>query len=54
MSLPAIRHRSFNEGRILAISQAICEYRKSNGIEGPLFMGMDTHALSEAALATAI
>ena len=45
---------SFNEGHVLAISQAICEYRKSKGISGPLFMGMDTHALSEAALATAI
>ena len=45
---------SFNEGHILAISQAICEYRKAKGITGPLFMGMDTHALSEAALATAI
>ncbi len=45
---------SFNEGHILAISQAICEYRKAKGITGPLFMGMDTHGLSEAALATAI
>jgi len=45
---------SFNEGHVLAISQAICEYRKSKKISGPLFMGMDTHALSEAALATAI
>jgi phosphoglucomutase len=45
---------SFNEGHVLAISQAICEHRKSKGIIGPLFMGMDTHALSEAALATAI
>jgi phosphoglucomutase len=45
---------SFNEWHILAITQAICEYRKSKGIEGPLFMGMDTHALSEAALASAI
>jgi len=45
---------SFNEGHVLAVSQAICEYRKSKGITGPLFMGMDTHALSEAALATAI
>ncbi len=45
---------SFNEGHILAISQAICEYRKAKKINGPLFMGMDTHALSEAALATAI
>jgi phosphoglucomutase len=45
---------SFNEGHILAISQAICEYRKSKNIRGPLFMGMDTHGLSEAALATAL
>jgi len=45
---------NFNEGHILAISQAICEYRKSRKISGPLFIGMDTHALSEAALATAI
>jgi phosphoglucomutase len=45
---------SFNEAHILAISQAICEYRTFKGITGPLFMGMDTHALSEAALATAI
>jgi phosphoglucomutase len=45
---------SFNEDHILAVSQAICEYRKSNGIDGPLYLGMDTHALSEAALASAI
>ncbi len=45
---------SFNEGHILAISQAICEYRRAQGITGPLFMGMDTHALSEPALASAI
>jgi phosphoglucomutase len=45
---------SFNEGHILAISQAICDYRKARGIDGPLFMGMDTHALSEPALATAV
>ena len=45
---------SFNEDHILAISQAICEYRQSKNITGPLFMGMDTHALSEAALATAL
>ena len=45
---------SFNEGHVLAISQAICEYRKAKGISGPLFMGMDTHALSEAALSTAL
>ena len=45
---------SFNEMHILAICQAICEHRKEKGIDGPLFMGMDTHALSEPALATAI
>jgi phosphoglucomutase len=45
---------SFNEDHILAISQAICEYRQSKGISGPMFIGMDTHALSEAALSTAI
>ena len=45
---------SFNEDHILAVSQAICEHRKSRNITGPLFMGMDTHALSEPALATAL
>ena len=45
---------SFNEAHILAIAQALSEYRKSQGISGPLFIGMDTHALSEAARATAI
>ncbi len=45
---------SFNEDHILAISQAILEYRASQNINGPLFMGMDTHALSEPALATAL
>ena len=45
---------SFNEDHILAVSQAICDYRASNKITGPLFMGMDTHGLSEGALATAI
>ncbi len=45
---------SFTERHILAICQAIVEYRKSKKIGGPLFMGMDTHALSEAALATAV
>jgi len=45
---------SFNEDHILAISQAICEYRASQSINGPLFMGMDTHALSEPALASAL
>ena len=47
-------NNSFNEAHILAISQAICEYRKSQGIEGPLYLGMDTHALSEPAFASAI
>ncbi len=45
---------SFNQDHILAISQAICEYRKTQNISGPLFMGMDTHALSEAAFASAL
>lgn len=45
---------SFNEQHILAITQAIVEHRESKHITGPLFMGMDTHALSEAALATAL
>jgi phosphoglucomutase len=45
---------SFNEDHILAISQAISEYRNKEGISGPLYMGMDTHALSEPALYTAI
>ena len=41
--------RSFNEDHVLAISQAICLYRKKEGITGPLFLGIDTHALSEPA-----
>ena len=45
---------SFNQDHILAISQALCEYRTSEHINGPLFMGMDTHALSEPALASAL
>jgi phosphoglucomutase len=45
---------SFNEGHILAITQAICEYRKQEGTTGPLFLAMDTHALSEPALASAL
>src|SRR5664279_3762813 len=45
---------SFNEWHILAISQAICLYRKQNKIDGPLFIGMDTHALSVPAFATAL
>ena len=45
---------SFNEAHILATTTAICEYRRRREITGPLFMGMDTHALSEAALASAL
>jgi phosphoglucomutase len=44
----------FNEAHILAITQAICWYRKEQRTTGPLFLGMDTHALSEPALATAL
>ncbi|MGH8160316.1 MAG: phosphoglucomutase (alpha-D-glucose-1,6-bisphosphate-dependent) [Rhodanobacter sp.] len=46
--------RSFNEWHILAISQAICEYRKGKGIDGPLFIGFDTHALSQPAFESAL
>ena len=46
--------KSFNEWHILAISQAICLYRKQQKIDGPLFLGMDTHALSVPALASAL
>jgi phosphoglucomutase len=45
---------TFTEAHILAITQAICEYRQSKGITGPLFMGKDTHALSDAAQRTAL
>jgi phosphoglucomutase len=45
---------AFNEWHILAITQAICDYRKLQGIDGPLFLGMDTHALSEPAFASAL
>jgi phosphoglucomutase len=45
---------SFNEDHILAITQAICLYRKEKGYGGPLFLGIDTHALSEPALASAL
>jgi phosphoglucomutase len=45
---------SFNEAHVLSISQAICEYRKQHGIDGPLFMGFDTHALSAPAFASAL
>ncbi len=46
--------RSFNEWHVLAITQAICNHRKSQAITGPLFMGIDTHALSEPACASAL
>jgi phosphoglucomutase len=46
--------RAFNEDHVLAICQAICELRQARHISGPLFIGMDTHALSEPALATAV
>jgi phosphoglucomutase len=45
---------AFNEDHIAATSQAICEYRAANGIDGPLFLGRDTHALSEPAWVTAL
>ena len=45
---------SFNEAHILAITQAICDYRRSQGIDGPLYLGKDTHALSGPAQRTAL
>jgi phosphoglucomutase len=45
---------SFNEDHILATTQAICDYRRETGLGGPLFIGIDTHALAEPALASAI
>ncbi|MBQ0729029.1 MAG: phosphoglucomutase (alpha-D-glucose-1,6-bisphosphate-dependent) [Thalassolituus oleivorans] len=47
-------NKSFNEAHVLAISQAICEYRKLQNINGPLFIGIDTHALSEPALVSSL
>ncbi|MDB5564991.1 MAG: phosphoglucomutase, alpha-D-glucose phosphate-specific [Tardiphaga sp.] len=47
-------NNSFNENHILAISQAICDYRAGAGIDGPLFIGIDTHALAEPALVSAL
>ena len=46
--------RSFNEWHVLAITQALCDYRKTQGIDGPLFLGIDTHALSVPACASAL
>ena len=48
------KKKSFNEQHILAATQAVCDYRKAHNIEGTLFMGMDTHALSYPAQLTAI
>jgi phosphoglucomutase len=45
---------AFNEAHVLAITQAICDYRTSQGITGPLYIGKDTHALSDPAFATAL
>ena len=49
----ALNH-AFNEAHILAVSQAVCDHRKAKGITGPLFAGIDTHALAEPALASAL
>src|SRR3981189_2076951 len=46
--------RAFNEAHILAITQAVCDYRKGQGTSGPLFLGKDTHALSDPAQETAL
>src|SRR5512145_3153872 len=45
---------SFTETHVAAITQAICDYRRSHGIDGPLHMGMDTHAVSAPAQRTAL
>src|SRR3954465_8814050 len=45
---------SFNEAHILAVTQAVCETRKNNGVNGPLYLGIDTHALSEPAFVSAL
>jgi phosphoglucomutase len=47
-------NNAFNEAHILAISQALCDVRQAGGITGPLFLGIDTHALAEPALASAL
>ena len=46
--------RSFNEAHVLAITQAICEHRRAAAVTGPLFLGIDTHALSEPAFRSAL
>ena len=47
-------NNAFNEAHILAISQALCDHRRRSGIGGPVFVGIDTHALAEPALASAL
>ncbi|NVN84876.1 MAG: alpha-D-glucose phosphate-specific phosphoglucomutase [Rhodopseudomonas sp.] len=47
-------NNAFNEAHILAVSQALCEHRRRSGVTGPLFVGIDTHALAEPALASAL
>ncbi|KIZ39800.1 MULTISPECIES: phosphoglucomutase (alpha-D-glucose-1,6-bisphosphate-dependent) [Rhodopseudomonas] len=47
-------NNAFNEAHILAVSQALCEHRRKAGVTGPLFVGIDTHALAEPALASAL
>jgi phosphoglucomutase len=47
-------NNSFNEAHILAISQALCDHRRAGGVSGPMFVGIDTHALAEPALASAL
>src|SRR6266567_7074803 len=47
-------NNAFNEAHILAISQALCDHRRRSGINGPLFIGIDTHALAEPAFASAL
>ena len=47
-------NNAFNEAHILAISQALCDHRRRAGIDGPLFIGIDTHALAESAFASAL
>src|SRR4030088_2238258 len=47
-------NNAFNEAHILSISQALCDHRRRSGINGPLFIGIDTHALAEPALASAL
>jgi phosphoglucomutase len=47
-------HGSFNEAHILAITQAICDYRRAHATDGPLYMGKDTHGLSGPAQCTAL